>query len=89
MNYGITIKGSNIKDSCYTVEWDIFINNMRENLKTYWLNWWSNCKRFPSIDNLGLLFSLSMVEWGVLSVSSLYYTFKEKDITFKNLPFFD
>lgn len=81
--YGITIKGQKIEDVCYTVDWNILINNMRDNLNTYWLSWWSDCKRFPSINNIGLLFSLHMVEWGVLGVSRLYYTFKEKDITSK------
>jgi hypothetical protein len=81
--YGITIKGPNIKDLDYTVDWDILISNMKENLNTYWLDWWKDCKRFPSIRYLSLLCSLRMVEWGVLGVSRLYFTSQEKDITSK------
>lgn len=81
--YGITIKGQNIEEDLYTIDWDILINNMRNNLNTYWFGWWSACKKFPSFNYISLLISIRMVEWGVLGVSRLYYTFKEKDITSK------
>ncbi|GIN85796.1 hypothetical protein J6TS2_21820 [Heyndrickxia sporothermodurans] len=81
--YGLTIKGPKMKDIDFTVDWNILLNNMRTNLNTYWLDWLSDCRRFPSIKYIGLLFSLHMVEWGVLGISRLYYTFKEKDITSK------
>jgi predicted nucleotidyltransferase len=81
--YGITVKGQRIEDVNFKVNWDILISNMHDNLNTYWLNWVNDCKRFPSIRYIGLLFSLGMIEWGVLGVSRLFYTFKEKDITSK------
>lgn len=81
--YGITIKGQEIDSLKYTVNWDILIDNMKNNLNTYWANWVNDCKKFLSIKYIGLFYSLKMVEWGVLGVSRLYYTFKEKDITSK------
>lgn len=56
---------------------------MRHNLNTYWLGWMNDCRRFPSIKYIGLYFSINMIEWGVLGVSRLYYTFIEKDIISK------
>ncbi|MGE5631052.1 MAG: aminoglycoside adenylyltransferase domain-containing protein [Caulobacteraceae bacterium] len=81
--YGITIKGQDIKNYNYEVNWDILISNMRDNLNTYWLNWVNGCRRFPSIKYLGLFISLGMIEWGVLGISRLYYTFSEGDMTSK------
>ncbi|MFJ8063671.1 aminoglycoside adenylyltransferase domain-containing protein [Psychrobacillus sp. NPDC096426] len=80
--YGIHIKGQLVEFN-YEVEWNVLIVNMRNNLNTYWRAWISGRKRFPSFKYIGVLFDLHMVEWGVLGVSRLYYTFKEKDITSK------
>lgn len=81
--YGIPIKGPKIEDASFPVDWDILIMNMMKNLNTYWLGWWSGSKRFPSIKYIALLFSLNAVEWGVLGVSRLYYTFNENDMISK------
>jgi hypothetical protein len=81
--YGIAIRGQEPKEYDYTVDWDILIHNMHGNLNTYWVDWRVKCKRFLSLSYLGLLFKLNMIEWGVLGVSRLYYTFKEKQITSK------
>lgn len=81
--YGIPIKGQPIEEASYTVDWDILIMNMGKNLNTYWLSWWSGSKKFPSIKYFELLFSLKAVEWGVLGVSRLYYTFNENDMISK------
>ena len=81
--YGITIKGQNIEELDYTVNWDILICNMRDNLNTYWLGWMNDCKKFASRKYIGLYISLGMIEWVVLGVSRLYYTFKERDMTSK------
>lgn len=81
--YGITIKGPTVESLDYTTDWDILIYNMRENINTYWLNWMMSLERFPSIKYLRSFVSLEMIEWGVLGVSRLYYTFKERDITSK------
>lgn len=81
--YGITIKGQDIKNYDYRVNWDSLILNMRENLNTYWLNWKSRCEKFMTVKYIGLFVSLRMIEWGVLGISRLYYTFKERDIISK------
>jgi hypothetical protein len=81
--YGIAIKGPVAECLDYTVDWNILIHNMRENMNTYWLNWMKSCEKFPSIRYAGSFVSLRMIEWGVLGVTRLYYTFKEKDITSK------
>lgn len=81
--YGITIKGKEISQYGYKVNWDILIPEMVDNLNTYWVRWKNRCEKFYSIFYIGLLLNLSLVEWGVLGVSRLYYTFREKDITSK------
>jgi hypothetical protein len=81
--YGITIKGKEISKYSYNVDWDILIHNMVDNLNTYWVRWKNRCEKFSSIFYIGLLLNVSLVEWGVLGVSRLYYTFREKDITSK------
>lgn len=81
--YGITLKGQEIESYDYIVDWDILVHNMRDNLNTYWLNWMNSCVKFPSIRYIGSFVSLGMIEWGVLGVSRLYYTFREKDMTSK------
>jgi hypothetical protein len=81
--HGIAIKGMGIKEYGYVVDWDILIHGMKGNLNTYWVNWRDKCERFPSLSYMGLLFKLSLVEWGVLGVSRLFYTFREQKIISK------
>jgi hypothetical protein len=81
--YGVTVKGLNIESYNYEIDWDILMQNMIDNLNTYWLNWLNSCKKPLSIKYLGSFFNLNMIEWGVLGVTRLYYTFKERDITSK------
>lgn len=81
--YGITIKGQGIEFLNYSVDWDILITNMRANLNTYWVNWKNSCEKLPSVKHFGSFVSLRMLEWGVLGVTRLYYTFKEREITSK------
>ncbi|PGM57869.1 aminoglycoside adenylyltransferase domain-containing protein [Bacillus sp. AFS053548] len=81
--YGITVRGLNIDNVDISVNWDILLSNMGDNLNSYWLSWLNNCKKFPTVKYLSLFVSLRSIEWGILGVSRLYYTFKEKDITSK------
>jgi hypothetical protein len=81
--YGITVKGHEIENFEYTVDFDILINKMKYNINTYWKNWINGCLRFPTIRYISLYVSLKSIEWGVLGVSRLYYTFMEKDIVSK------
>ncbi|PEJ56408.1 hypothetical protein CN692_17570 [Bacillus sp. AFS002410] len=81
--YGITVKGINIEELDLSINWEILQSDMRDNLNSYWLNWIKNSKKFANINYLSLFVSVRSIEWGVLGVSRLYYTFKEKDITSK------
>lgn len=82
VKYGIVIKGDPGKYGI-TVDWDILLENMLNNLNTYWVGWKKRCERVGSPDYLGMLFRLDSIEWSVLGVTRLYYTFREKDITSK------
>ncbi len=81
--HGITVKGLEARNLKYSVDFDILINKMKNNLTYYWVNLLNSCKKFPSRGYIISLFSPSAVEWGVLGVSRLYYTFKQRDITSK------
>ncbi|MBS4190624.1 DUF4111 domain-containing protein [Bacillus sp. FJAT-49705] len=81
--YGIALKGRDAETLNYTVNWEELLSGMHENLNTYWKNWRDNCGKFPSIHYAGLFFSLSMIEWGVLGITRLFYTFLENDIISK------
>lgn len=81
--WGITVKGEEIAQLKYTVDFSILMSNMRDNLNTYWVNWVSACKKFPSTKYLALVVSPKAIEWGVLGVSRIYYSLREKDITSK------
>lgn len=81
--HGITLKGQEIESLKYTIDFDVLIRKMRDNLNTYWLKWTNDYRRFPSIEYIVLLVSPKTIEWGVLGVSRLYYTFKEKSVTSK------
>jgi hypothetical protein len=80
--YGIAIRGMKTENLDYEVDWDILLAGMKNNLNTYWVKWVNRCRRF-SIFYIGLLFDLKLVEWGVLGVTRLYYSFYERDITSK------
>ncbi|MBM7619739.1 hypothetical protein JOC95_001591 [Bacillus tianshenii] len=78
--YGIIIKGQQVD---YSVDFDIVVKNQKDNINTYWQNWLDSCKRFPSINYVGFYMSTGSIEWGVLGVTRLYYTIREKDMTSK------
>jgi hypothetical protein len=82
IHHGIAIRGPLTKDLSLTVDWSLLIENMQNNLNTYWVNWIKK-SRGVSINSLILYFRRTDIEWGVLGISRLYYTFNEKDITTK------
>lgn len=73
-NKGIAVVGD-IPD--FSVDWDLLVANMRENLNTYWANWTKDWHRLLSLLTDG------GVRWSVLGVLRQYYTFQEQDITSK------
>ncbi|MBH0160466.1 nucleotidyltransferase domain-containing protein [Fictibacillus sp. 26RED30] len=81
--YGIVVYGLPIETYNLSVDWTELKSNLVENINGYWLNWVRNCERFPSLQYIGLYMSGNMIEWGVLGVTRLYYSLREKDITSK------
>lgn len=82
IKYGIVIKGDPEKYGI-SVDWNLLLENMLENLDTYWVNWKKRCERIGTPEYIGMFSSLACIEWGVLGVTRLYYTFMEGDITSK------
>jgi hypothetical protein len=82
VKYGIVLKGAPGKYGI-SVDRDIILKNMHENLNTYWVNWKKRCEIVGSLEYFDMLSSLDTIEWGVLGVTRLYYTFRVRDITSK------
>ncbi|MCG7406207.1 DUF4111 domain-containing protein [Paenibacillus sp. ACRRX] len=82
--HGIALIGPTTKELPYEVSWQQLIQDMQHNLQTYWMSW---IKRSHAMlkDRIGLYLFRSQVEWGVLGISRLFYTFREQDITSKRL----
>ena len=76
-NHGIAIIGDPARDLNFTVDWNVLIDRMKENLNSYWLSW---TKR---VDHRLRLLSDWGIQWAVLGVLRQYYTFKENSITTK------
>ncbi|MFG6494723.1 DUF4111 domain-containing protein [Fictibacillus sp. UD] len=81
--YGIVIKGLPIETYHLPVDWKEIKTNLLKNINGYWMNWVENCERVTSLSFFGLYMTSSMIEWGVLGVTRLYYSIKEEDITSK------
>ncbi|MDM5317190.1 DUF4111 domain-containing protein [Fictibacillus sp. b24] len=81
--YGILIKGLPIETYHLPVDWKQIKTNLVKNINGYWSNWIKNCERVTSLQFYGLFLSGSMVEWGVLGVTRLFYSIREEDITSK------
>ena len=77
-NHGITLQGIDIQSFAPDVKWEVLIRAMRENLNSYWHAWAHHPKR--------ALFLLSDwgIEWSVLGVLRLYYSFREAGVTSKS-----
>lgn len=81
--YGIKVMGQEAGEPKFPVDLSILISSMGDNLNTYWLHWYKSCRKFPSLHFICLFFAAKAIEWGVLGVTRLYYTFREKDIISK------
>lgn len=66
----------------YEVDWNDLLLNMQGNLNSYWRNWMMQSAKLWSVQGMKLL-SRGAAEWGVLGISRLYYTFREREITTK------
>lgn len=76
-NHGIPIVGNAPHDLPFTVDWDLLITKMRENMNSYWAGW---TKR-P--DRILMMYSNWGVQWAILGVLRQFYSFNENSITTK------
>lgn len=76
-NHGITVLGEAPNKLSFTVNWDLLVTRMRENLNSYWASW---TKR-P--DRVLRMYSDWGVQWAVTGVLRQFYTFRENSITTK------
>jgi len=76
-NYGVAVFGPDPEKLDFTVDWDLLITNMRENLNTYWVSYTTQPAR------IAWLLSNYGIQWAVLGVLRQYYTFNEHAIASK------
>lgn len=75
--HGIALMGPPPQALDFTVDWEVLITNMRQNLNTYWAKFTRN----P--DRIAWLFTNYGIQWTVLGVLRQFYSFREGDITSK------
>ncbi|MEO1289651.1 MAG: aminoglycoside adenylyltransferase domain-containing protein [Chloroflexota bacterium] len=76
-HHGITVSGgSNALDSI-DVDWDELERKMHQNLNSYWHDWATHPDKFAMLKHDGA------IEWAVLGVLRLFYSFREKNIVSK------
>ena len=76
-NHGIPIAGTGSGTLPFTVNWDVLITEMQENLNTYWRSWTRRPRR------IAVLYSNWGIQWAVLGVLRQFFTFRENSITTK------
>lgn len=76
-NHGVTIIGQETADLPFSVDWNVLIARMRENLNSYWASWTNRTGHI-----LAMLSDWG-IQWTVLGVLRQYYTFRENSITTK------
>lgn len=79
---GITVVGPEAAELDYDVDWNGLITRMHDNLNTYWRSWMRKARGLSAY-SIGLYFRRNDIEWGVLGITRLYYTFRENKITTK------
>ncbi len=76
-HHGIALVGPPPQGLTFTVSWDELVARMHENLNSYWHSWtWSPTRLPQLLTNYG-------IQWAVLGILRLWYTFREHDITSK------
>jgi hypothetical protein len=76
-NHGIAIRGMEPQELPFTVDWDLLISKMKENLNSYWKSWTTRPDAF------WVMLSDWGIQWTILGVLRQYYTFQENSITTK------
>jgi hypothetical protein len=75
--HGITIMGKEPSNLPFTVDWNLIVVKMKENLNSYWARWATRPSRIV------VMLSDWGIQWTVLGVLRQYYTFRENSITTK------
>jgi hypothetical protein len=81
--YGIAVTGPSVEQLNIQVDWELLVSSMQHNLNTYWKNWIRKSQKLFSPYADGLFFRRTDLEWGVLGICRLFYTFRERNITSK------
>jgi Aminoglycoside adenylyltransferase, C-terminal domain/Nucleotidyltransferase domain len=76
-HHGIAIIGKEAADLPFTVDWNLLIAKMKQNLNSYWVSWTNRMDRFL------VMFSDWGIQWTVLGVLRQYYTLRENSIPTK------
>lgn len=76
-NHGIAIVGPEPRDLPFTIDWDLLILKMRENLNTYWAGWAKRPDRFL------VMLSDWGIQWAILGALRQFYSFQQNSITTK------
>lgn len=81
--HGVCIVGRPPDKLPYLPDWEHVANGIRENLDTYWRGWVNGCRNICSPRTIGLLTRPDVLEWGVLGISRLYFSLRERDVASK------
>ncbi|CAM2903788.1 aminoglycoside adenylyltransferase domain-containing protein [Paenibacillus sediminis] len=84
-HHGIRFVGPEIEQLDLNVDMELFYANMHENLNAYWAGWIDRASRVLSPYSYSAYFRRQDMEWGVLGITRLFYTFRERKITSKRL----
>jgi hypothetical protein len=76
-NHGIAILGQTPRDLPFTVDWNLLLTKMKQNLNSYWAGWTKRPERILT------MYSNWGIQWAVLGVLRQFYTFSENSITTK------
>ncbi|MEW6732374.1 MAG: aminoglycoside adenylyltransferase domain-containing protein [Acidobacteriota bacterium] len=74
---GVALIGPEPEQLNFTVDWNLLITRMRENLNSYWASWISSPVK------IAYLLTDTGIQWAVLGVLRQFYTFKKNSITSK------
>ncbi len=80
--YGVAVRGQPPAALMPPVGWDSLCAQMAENLNSYWQRWRRDSARLWSPKGVGLLW-IEQVEWGVLGVSRIAYSLRERAVISK------
>lgn len=76
-NYGIAVVGTDPQNLSFTVDWNLLLAWMGENLNSYWASWASQPVRIL------MLYSDWGIQWAITGVLRQFFTFRENTITTK------